>query len=77
MSNFTLCAILDGERSYYQPYKKIDGGACALCSAHQLVLNIVFKYVKKSAQNTAYSIFKKNTYEHVNFSVILPEKIWF
>ena len=35
---------------------------------------IVVKYVKKSALNTAYSIFLRNTYEYVKFPVIKPAK---
>ena len=38
---------------------------------------IVVKYVKKSAQNTAYSMFERNTCEYVKSPINRPEKIEF
>ena len=35
---------------------------------------IVVEYVKKSSQNTAYSMFERNTEEYVKFPINKPEK---
>ena len=38
-------------------------------------MHIVVKYVKKSAQNTAFSMFERNMHEYVKFSIKRPEKL--
>ena len=41
------------------------------------VCAIVVNYVKKSAQNTAYSMFERNTHEYVKFPINVPKELNF